>query len=89
MWRERISAAAALEKVSTKMEDGKTSSDLIRYWILFTRTKVLPLPGPAMTAQGPAPWQMAVSCAGFDFLSESPLTGAFFNEFFFSVFDLH
>ena len=55
-----ISCAAALEKVMTRMVEGLAMPESIRRRTLSARTKVLPLPGPAITAQGPCPWQMAL-----------------------------
>ena len=48
----------------TRMVEGSAMPESIRRRTLSARTKVLPLPGPAITAQGPCPWQMALCWTG-------------------------
>ena len=48
-----ISVAAALEKVTTKIEEAGIFPSLIMYAVLSTITEVFPEPGPARTIIGP------------------------------------
>ena len=45
--------AAALEKVTTKIEEAGIFPSLIMYAVLSTITEVFPEPGPARTIIGP------------------------------------
>ena len=51
--RSFISVAAALEKVTTKIEEAGIFPSLIMYAVLSTITEVFPEPGPARTIIGP------------------------------------
>jgi len=60
--RSRISAAALLVKVMAAMCSGAIPARSSRP-ILWVMTRVLPLPAPAMTRQGPDRWATARSWA--------------------------
>jgi len=63
--RPRISAAALLVKVTAKMARGRTRIASMRYPMRRVSTRVLPLPAPANTNNGPADAVTAARCASF------------------------
>jgi len=63
--RPRISAAALLVKVTANRPSGATPSTSISQAARWVRTRVLPLPAPAMTSNGSAGAVTACRCASF------------------------
>ena len=63
-----ISLAAALVKVTTRMEEGAASFSWISCSARRVMTEVFPLPGPASTSMAPLLWAMARFCASFNFI---------------------
>ena len=63
-----ISLAALLEKVRAKIFSGKTLRESIKYAILYVKTRVLPLPAPAIILSGPSLYKTAFFCSWFNIL---------------------
>ena len=62
--RSRISPAALFVKVMARIAWGSTPSSPMRRATRCVSTRVLPLPAPASTRSGPAPWRTASRCGG-------------------------